>query len=64
MTDDTTMGALRLLASLIAADIRAGSGLLAFPLAATQPGPRKSGRPKSLPYAVPVFATGEIAQAA
>lgn len=64
MTDETTLGALRLLASLIATDIRHGSGLLAIPLGPVEGGPRKRGRPKSIPFAVPIFADREIAQAA
>jgi hypothetical protein len=48
----TPPDALRLLAVLIAEDIRAGSPLLAMPCPVAEPPVRKRGRPKSIPYAV------------
>ena len=44
--------ALRLLAGLIAADLRAGSPVLAQPAQPTEAPRRGPGRPKSIPYAV------------
>ena len=44
--------ALRLLAGLIAADLRAGSPVLAQPTPPAQAERRGPGRPKSTPYAV------------
>jgi hypothetical protein len=44
--------ALRLLAGLIAADLRAGSPVLAQPTPSAHAEPRRPGRPKSTPYAV------------
>ncbi len=44
--------ALRLLAGLIAADLRAGSPVLAQPTPPAQEERRRPGRPKSTPYAV------------
>jgi hypothetical protein len=46
------MDALRLLAALIADDIRAGSPALAAPVAVANVPARRHGRPKSAPYAV------------
>jgi hypothetical protein len=44
--------ALRLLGGLIAADLRAGSPVLAKPTPPAQAERRRPGRPKSIPYAV------------
>lgn len=52
MTASTPMDALRLLAGLIAADVRNGGPLLAVALPAVEPRARGRGRPKSVPYAV------------
>lgn len=46
------MDALRLLAGLIAADVRTGGPVLAVALPAVEPRARGRGRPKSVPYAV------------
>lgn len=43
---------LRLLAGLIAADIRDGSPLLAVPTPSPEAPQRRRGRPKSVPFAV------------
>ncbi len=44
--------ALRLLAGLIAADIRGGGPLLAVPLPVSDPRVRGRGRPRSVPFAI------------
>jgi len=46
--------ALRLLAGLIAADLRDGSSLLAVPVPPPVAPQRRRGRPKSVPFAVAV----------
>jgi len=61
MSVSMPLDALRLLAGLIADDVRAGSPVLAMPSAVVEPPARKRGRPKSIPYAV---AAREAARAA
>lgn len=52
MSADYPIDALRLLAGLIAGDLRAGSPALAKTLPSAEEPVRRRGRPKSVPYAV------------
>ena len=52
MNAESPIDSLRLLAGLIAADLRAGSPVLALPLPDAEEPARGRGRPKSIPYAV------------
>ena len=63
MNVESPIDALRLLAGLIAADLRAGSPVLALPLplpGAEEPA-RGRGRPKSIPFAVAAFRVARAA---
>ncbi len=61
MTAESPIDALRLLAGLIAADLRVGSPVLALPLPAGDAAPPGRGRPKSIPFAVAAIRTARAA---
>lgn len=61
MNAESPIDALRLLAGLIAADLRVGSPVLAMPLPASEGPTRGRGRPKSIPFAVAAVRTARAA---